>query len=200
MPRGAPRARRAPRGPPRRRNPGGSGGAAPCAAASALALLARLSVERQLLAQDVGEGELPALALAFHVRFDLLALLAAPQRLAREADALLARVDVDHLRLDRIAHLEERARLVDALARELGDVDEALDPLLELHEHPEVGEALHLAPDPAAHRVVRPHELPGVGLGLLEAERDAVVDAVDVEHLDLDLLAHLEDLRGMRHP
>src|SRR5579883_2312685 len=287
MPRGAPRARRAPRGPPRRRNPGGSGGAAPCAAASALALLARLSVERQLLAQDVGEGELPALALAFHVRFDLLALLAAPQRLDREADALLARVDVDHLRLYRIAHLEERARLVDALARELGDVDEALDPLLELHEHPEVGdarhraaharagrvaprhraprvggelldaerdalvvdvdaehhglhlvallvelggvlhlarpvqvgdvhepvdplghlheeaevgEALHLAPDPAAHRVVRPHELPGVGLGLLEAERDAVVDAVDVEHLDLDLLAHLEDLRGMRHP
>src|SRR5579885_3348696 len=132
MPRGAPRARRAPRGPPRRRNPGGSGGAAPCAAASALALLARLSVERQLLAQDVGEGELPALALALHVRFDILALLAAPQRLDRDDDAPVARIHVDHLTLNRIAPPEEPARLVDAHAREGGDENEALAPLLEL--------------------------------------------------------------------
>ena len=39
------------------------------------------------------------------------------------------------------------------------------------------------------------HLLPRVVLGLLEAERDPLAVAVDVEHLDLDRLADLEDLR-----
>ena len=38
----------------------------------------------------------------------------------------------------------------------------------------------------------------GIGLGLLEAERDAPVGGVDVEHHDVDLLADLEHLRRMR--
>jgi hypothetical protein len=36
--------------------------------------------------------------------------------------------------------------------------------------------------------------LPRVLLGLLETQRDALAVAVDVEHLDLDGLADLEDL------
>ena len=38
------------------------------------------------------------------------------------------------------------------------------------------------------------HLLPRVGLGLLEAERDPLALAVDVEHLDLDGLPDLEHL------
>src|SRR6476469_1005292 len=38
------------------------------------------------------------------------------------------------------------------------------------------------------------HLLPRVGLGLLEPERDPLALAVDVEHLDLDVLADLEHL------
>src|SRR5262249_27417534 len=52
---------------------------------SALALVASLEV----LGHDVGERELPALALTPHVGVDLVPLLAPPQRLDRERDPLL---------------------------------------------------------------------------------------------------------------
>ena len=48
--------------------------------------------------------------------------------------------------------------------------------------------------DDVALVVVLDHLLPRVALGLLEAERDALAVAVDVEHLDLDRLADLEHL------
>src|SRR5437016_13695292 len=239
------------------------------------------------LGHHVREREAPAVALARQVGLHVGALLALAQRLDGEADALLARVDAGDLRFDRVARLEERGRFVDALGRELRDVHQPLDPLLQLDEHPEVGDVrdraphpragrvalrhlqprilgelldaerdalvvhvdaehdrldlvalpvelrglpdllrpvaggdvhqavdalLHLdeeaevgdAPDLAtdlrAHRVVDAHQLPGIRLGLLESERHAAVGRVDVEHLDLDLLAHLEHLGGMRHP
>ena len=41
--------------------------------------------------------------------------------------------------------------------------------------------------------------LPRIGLGLLEAERDALAVAVDVEHLDADGLADLEHLGRVVH-
>src|SRR5437016_3273768 len=152
------------------------------------------------LGHHVREREAPAVALARQVGLHVGALLALAQRLDGEADALLARVDAGDLRFDRVARLEERGRLVDALGGELRDVHQPLDPLLQLDEQAEVGDALDLAADLRAHRVVHAHQLPGIRLGLLEPERDAAVGGVDVEHLDLDLLAHLEHLRGMRHP
>src|SRR6266403_1268511 len=238
------------------------------------------------LGHHVGEREAPAVALARQVGLHVGALLALAQRLDGEADAFLARVDAGDLGLDRVARLVERRRLVDALGGELRDVHQPLDPLLQLDEHTEVGDArdraldtragrvalrhlrprvldelldaerdalvvdvdaqhdrldlvtllvelrgvlhllgpvqvgdvhqavdvlLHLdeeaevgdaldaAAELRAHRVVHTHQLPGVRLGLLEPERDAAVGGVDVEHLDLDLLPHLEHLRGMRH-
>ena len=48
--------------------------------------------------------------------------------------------------------------------------------------------------DDVALLVAVEHLLPRVGLRLLEAERDALPLAVDVEHLNLDRLADLEDL------
>ena len=45
--------------------------------------------------------------------------------------------------------------------------------------------------------VVLEHLLPRIRLGLLEAERDPLALAVDVEHLDLDRLADLEHLGRM---
>src|SRR6185503_19432582 len=258
--------------PLRHRRPDGSG----------LALVARF----ELLAHDVGEGELAALALALEVGVDLVTLLAAAERLDRKRDALLAGIDLRHLGFDFVADLVERSRTVHALGRELRDVDQALDALFDLHEHaevgdagdrathayargipprhggprvfgqlldterdalvvdvdaehhrfdvvalleelrgvldllgpvevgdvdqavdalgeldeePEVGDALHLAADAAAHGMVDAYHLPRVGLGLLEPERHAAVHRVDVEDLDLDLLPNLEHLRGVRH-
>ncbi len=49
-----------------------------------------------------------------------------------------------------------------------------------------------------ADRVVDLHQLPGIRLGLLEAERDPPVRRVDVEDLHLDLLPLASDLARMR--
>src|SRR5436853_234958 len=54
-----------------------------------------------------------------------------------------------------------------------------------------------LAGDDVALVVALEHLLPRVGLRLLQPERDALPIAVDVEHLDIDLLADLEHLGRM---
>src|SRR5207245_158176 len=117
-----------------------------------------------------------------------------------ERDALVVDVDAQHDRLDLIALLVELRGVLHLLRPvQVGDMHQAVDVLLHLDEEAEVGDALDPAAELRAHRVVDAHQLPGVRLGLLEPERDAAVGGVDVEHLDLDLLAHLEDLRGMGH-
>src|SRR6266403_2175157 len=117
-----------------------------------------------------------------------------------ERDALVVDVDAQHDRLDLVTLLVELRGVLHLLGPvQVGDVHQAVDVLLHLDEEAEVGDALDAAAELRAHRVVHTHQLPGVRLGLLEPERDAAVGGVDVEHLDLDLLPHLEHLRGMRH-
>ena len=78
--------------------------------------------------------------------------------------------------------------------RELGDVHEALDARQDLDEGAERDHLRHAALDDVALAVALDHLLPRIGLRLLEPERDALAVAVDVEHLDLDVLADLEHL------
>src|SRR5207249_2036075 len=66
-------------------------------------------------------------------------------------------------------------------------------------EEPEVRDALDLALDVRADGMIDADHLPGVRLGLLQAERDPAVDRADVEDLDLDLLPRLKQLRGVGH-
>ncbi len=82
----------------------------------------------------------------------------------------------------------------------LGDVDQALDARLELHEGAVVGDRDHLALHPRADRILLGHVLPRVRLQLLHAERDPLALPVDVENLDLDFLADRHQLAGVRHP
>src|SRR5262249_22754262 len=70
----------------------------------------------------------------------------------------------------------------------------ALDAREDLDERAERDDLRHLAFDDVAFLVRLEHLLPRVGLRLLEAERDALALAVDVEHLDVDRLADLEHL------
>jgi hypothetical protein len=74
----------------------------------------------------------------------------------------------------------------------LGDVDEALDALLELHERAVVGEAHDLALDAHAHRVLQRGRRPGIGLELLVAQGDALAVAVELQDLDLDLVPDVQ--------
>ena len=71
-----------------------------------------------------------------------------------------------HKALDAVAHLDERAE-----GHELGDpaVDELADP------------------------VVRGEFLPRVDLGRLQRQADPLLVEVDVEHLDVHLVAHRDD-------
>src|SRR5205823_6812820 len=93
--------------------------------------------------------------------------------------------------LGRVAHVAGPAHL--------GDVDQAFDPRLELDERAVIGDRHHLALHPGAHRILRGHVLPRVGLQLFQAEADALALPVDVEDFDFDLLADLHHLGGMRH-
>ena len=66
--------------------------------------------------------------------------------LQAERQALVLGVDVEHHRLDHVALLQHFGRVLDPLApRHVGDVDQAVDVLLDLDERAELGEVAHLA-------------------------------------------------------
>ena len=110
-------------------------------------------------------------------------------------------VETQHLALDLLAHREDLGRVLDLLRpRHLGDVDEALDAFLELHERAVVGEADHLALHLGAARVLEGGGGPGIGLELLVAQADPLGLAVELEDLDLDLVADVQDLARMVDP
>src|SRR5699024_5616882 len=80
------------------------------------------------------------------------------------------------------------------LRAELGDVHEALDAVRNAHEGTERNELGDLARRDLADRVGTSEHLPRVLLRRLERERHALTVEVDLENLDGDLLAHLDNL------
>src|SRR5580765_6680958 len=117
--------------------------------------------------------------------------------LQREGEAPSLGVHLDDLRLDRVALRDDFARVLDVVLRELGDVHEPFDPRHDLDEGAEGDDLRDLALDLVALVVGLEHLLPRIALRLLEPERDALALAVDVEHLDLHVLADLEHLGRM---
>ena len=77
---------------------------------------------------------------------------------------------------------------------QLADVHETLDALVDLDEGAEGDDLGDATLDDVADLVLGDDLLPRVFLGLLETEADALAVAVDVEHLDLDLLVDLQHL------
>ena len=73
----------------------------------------------------------------------------------------------------------------------------AVDVVVETDEQAELGDVLDLALDGAAGRMALLEGLPGIAEALLEAERDAALLGIDLEHHHLDLLAGRDDLAGM---
>src|SRR5258708_849089 len=115
-----------------------------------------------------------------------------------EADALLLDVDVEHLDLDHVALVVVGDRLLARLAPiEVGEMDHAVDLAGQADEEAELGDVLDLALELAADRIFLDEGAPRIGQGLLEAEADAPLLRVDIEHHDLDLLAGRDDLAGM---
>ncbi len=115
--------------------------------------------------------------------------------LQAERDAALGGVDFedDHLHLLRGG--DDLARM-DVLLRpaHLGDVDQTLDPRLQLHEGAVVGDVGDAAGEARADRVFRLDALPRIRLELLHAERDAEGLRIDADDLHLHRLADIQDL------
>ena len=108
---------------------------------------------------------------------------AALKLLHAERDALLLDIDVEH---DRLHHLALAVEVERVLARHApGDVrhvDHAVDVAVEADEQAELGRVLDLALDLGADRMGLGEGLPRIGLRLLEAERNAALLLVDLEH------------------
>ncbi len=75
-----------------------------------------------------------------------------------------------------------------------GDVDEAFDALLQLDERAVVGDRKDAAVDLRADGVALDGVEPRVRRELLEAERDALLFLVELEHLHLDLIANIDEV------
>src|SRR4051794_339139 len=114
--------------------------------------------------------------------------------LQREREPATLAVDLEDQDLDVVALRDDLARVLDVVVRELGDVHEPFDAGKDLDEGAERDDLRDLPVDDVALGVGVDHLLPRVRLRLLEAERDPLAVAVDVEHLDLDGLADLEHL------
>src|ERR1035438_5395821 len=80
--------------------------------------------------------------------------------------------------------------------RHLADVYEAFHTGFEFHKCAVIGDVDHAADDAAVQRVALRHRLPRVRIQLLDAERDALLAAVELEDFDVDVLAHLQQATG----
>ena len=107
-------------------------------------LHARLQLDEGAVVGDVRDGALEARADR------ILGLDAGPriglQLLHAEADALRLRVDAHDLHLDRVADVDDLARMIDAPPRHVGDVQQAVDAA-QIDEGAVVGDVLDDAVD-----------------------------------------------------
>src|SRR5678815_4720058 len=115
-----------------------------------------------------------------------------------ERDLLLVRIDLQHHCFDRLTNRNELRRMANvARPAHLADVHETFDAWLELDECAVIGDRDNLARHARADGILLRDILPRIALKLLESERDSLSLPVDIENLDLELLADLHHLRRM---
>src|SRR6266550_4082746 len=120
--------------------------------------------------------------------------------LQAQRDPLVLRVHVQDQHLDLVALLHDFGGMLHPLGpRHVGDVNQAVDAGLDLHERAERGQVAHLPLDPHADGVLLRQRHPGVFLGLLHAERDLLFRLVDLQYHGFNRLADRHDLRWVAH-
>src|SRR6185312_8381005 len=112
----------------------------------------------------------------------------------READAAALEVDVDDLDEQLVAHGDDLLGQLDVAHGQLGDVHEALDAVLDADERAERNQLGDLAGHDLAE-CMRPGEgLPRIFLGRLQRQGDTLAVQINLEDLDGDFLADLDNL------
>src|SRR2546422_1335221 len=96
------------------------------------------------------------------------------QLLDAQRQALVLGVDLQDDCLDLVPFLQHLGGVFQTLGpRHVGDVDQPVDPLLDLDKGPEVGQVADLPCDPVALVVLFADRLPGVGLRLTQPQRQS---------------------------
>ena len=122
--------------------------------------------------------------------------------LQTERNAALSRVHRQNHRVDGLARLDQCAGTPQLFPpRHLRNVDQPLNPGLQFHECSELDHACNRAPHTLAGLVLSGHRIPGMGLQLLHAHRNAPLAGIIryLEHLGFDRLPHREHVRRLAH-
>ena len=101
------------------------------------------------------------------------------------------RVERDDLQLERLALVDDIARMGDALVGQLADVDQALEAVADADERAEVDELRDRAVDDVADIEIGHGRVPRVGLEATDRQADPTALVVDVDDLGLDLVTDL---------
>src|SRR5690606_37939828 len=107
-------------------------------------------------------------------------------------------VHLDHAQGERIALLHDLARVINALVRQFGDMDQPLDfrRIDQLGERAELRQLGELPLHKLADIVLNRHGIPGVGSLTLHAQADALAIRVYADALNPHFIADLSSSRG----
>src|ERR1017187_1912407 len=121
--------------------------------------------------------------------------------LDRQTDSPVLDVDGREHGLHLVALLEDLGRVLHAAAPgHVGDVDEAVDALLDLHERAEVGQVANRSVDAISDVIFLGELLPRVRLGGAKRERETARLGIHVRDDGLDRVAHVQKLRRILDP
>ena len=121
-------------------------------------------------------------------------------RLDGEANAAIRPVNLDHSGRHFFTHTEDVLDFLDPLLADLADMHQAVDVVIEPDERSKAGELGNLALDEVADLVQFGDLVPRVIVKLLDADGDALVFAVDFEHLCLNVHSFFQNLGRVVDP
>src|SRR5208337_4544894 len=108
-------------------------------------------------------------------------------------------INPQHFRGNRFALFEHFVRVLHpAGPAYVADVHQSVKALFDFDERAELGNVAHLAGHDRADGILLRHQQPGIGLRLLDAQRNATVAWLDVQHHHVHFVADLRQLRGVR--
>ena len=121
-----------------------------------------------------------------------------------QREALVFLVDLQDNRLNGLAFGIFLGWMLDPLGPgEIRDVDQAVDALFYADKDTEISDIFNLSFDDGTYRIGLGDQIPGVGLQLFHAQRDAFGLGLDIEDHDLQLIAdgnHLGWMTGLLGP